>query len=883
MNSILKTLSLCLFIAVSAYGQRLDYVPGEIIVQFAPKHSPESLHSNISHTRSSEAKEVWTPIPNAPMNLYTLELNPKVQNSNTYLKQLLANPYVIHAQKNKILEYRVIPDDPMFASQWQYVNTGSNGGTIDADIDADEAWEITTGGKTSNGDDIVVCVIDDGCDINHEDMIDNIWINQEEIDGDSIDNDGNGYIDDMNGWNYADDSKDVSIFGVHGTPVAGIVGARGNNMVGVAGVNWDVKLMIIKQSSPLTESNVLQTYSYAYEKRKTYNQTNGEKGAFVVATNASWGIDMGNPEDSPIWCAFYDSLGVQGILNCGATANREFNIDETGDLPTGCSSDYLISVTNMNSSDQKVNGAGYGRTTIDLGAHGAGTFTVERNNNYGGFGGTSGATPHVAGAVGLLYSVPCTELSDIAKDNPGKAALLVKEMILNTVDELPGLDGITTARGRLNLANAVVRTNNLCDDFGDTYGFAHDNSTAYSLNITWDENKENMITDLRIRQFDDTNWEEFLNIQNPYTISNLNLCDRYEYQLRSYPTGETPIAYGFSRFAETKGCCPISPLGQVEFLNNELVIAINNIETGVTNELEYRKYGNQNWTTLMAENTFIISGIEECDLIEYRYNTVCSEFSNASPKSNSFFWSAECGNCTSHNYCDPQQINNEQEWIEMVDFNGSPFTTGKGSESIEKITGGYIPKIWRGKSNTFTLTPGYFDTEYTEYFNIFLDLNQDGEFTSPTELVYSSTSGTSTALTSDFLIDESTPLGITRMRIIMAFQNVTDACPSSSLFGEAEDYCVEISNPVNTLEQSLDNYWSINPNISNDKVTIELPQNMDNHSISVYDLSGRLIYEKKSLLNKESMTLDLNNWSNGTYIIRLNTNNTFSTKKIVKL
>jgi subtilisin family serine protease len=133
------------------------------------------------------------------------------------------------------------PNDPSYSQLWGLHNTGQTGGTADADIDAPEAWDITTG--SSN---VIVGVIDTGIDYTHPDLVNNMWINTGEIPGNGIDDDGNGYIDDVHGYDFAyDDGNPMDVDG-HGTHVAGTIGGQGNNGVGVAGVNWNVKLMALK-------------------------------------------------------------------------------------------------------------------------------------------------------------------------------------------------------------------------------------------------------------------------------------------------------------------------------------------------------------------------------------------------------------------------------------------------------------------------------------------------------------------------------------------------------------------------------------------------------------------------------------------------------------
>ena len=313
-----------------------------------------------------------------------------------------------------------------------------------------------------NGDVIVAAALDDGIDIDHEDFEDNLWTNEAEIEGNGIDDDDNGYVDDYRGWSIVSNNDNIS-GGGHGTPVAGIIGAKGNNGIGVSGVNWDVKVMVIKNNFNTNEAAVIEAYSYALEARILYNDTDGAEGSFVVSTNASWGVDFGDPADAPLWCALYDTLGENGILSCGATINGNFNVDIVGDLPTACPSEYLITVTNMDITDTKVTSAGFGAETIDLGAHGAGAYNTAANNGYGGFGGTSGATPHVTGAIALLYSSPCQSFADLATSDPAAAARKVRDYIFEGVDPNPSLEGITTTGGRLNLHNAVQGLMDDCD------------------------------------------------------------------------------------------------------------------------------------------------------------------------------------------------------------------------------------------------------------------------------------------------------------------------------------------------------------------------------------------------------------------------------------
>ncbi len=372
-------------------------------------------------------------------------------------EQLLENvkyhPGVLAVQFNHHIAMRAtIPNDTQFGQQYALNNTGQSGGTVDADIDAPEAWDITTGGVTSTGDTIVVAIVDGGFDINHADIV--YFKNRNEIAGNGIDDDLNGYIDDYDGWDaYAMDGSIPS--NTHGTHVAGIAAARGNNALGVSGVNWGAKVMAIAGSSG-TESIAVRAYQYALTMRRLYNQTNGLKGAFVVATNASFGVDFGQPANFPIWCAMYDSLGSVGVLNAGATANLNIDIDAQGDIPTACPSPYMIAVTNTTRTDTKNSGAAYGATTIDLGAPGTDVLSTVPGSSYSTLTGTSMATPHVCGAIALLWSEACPTMINAYKQNPGALALIMRDYLLDGTDPKPSLAGITVTGGRLNVYNSLL-------------------------------------------------------------------------------------------------------------------------------------------------------------------------------------------------------------------------------------------------------------------------------------------------------------------------------------------------------------------------------------------------------------------------------------------
>ncbi len=439
MKQITLSFLACLFILTSS-AQEKAYLPGELIVQVAKGQSIEQVVNRYQAMKDDPTELKVLKELSDDAGIYLLSFNEGAVNDRHLLDILRKDSDLLAAQFNHVIEMRATPNDPGYGNQWFHNN-----------IDSELAWDITTGGTTANGDPIVVAVIEDA-NYPHNDLIDNHWVNAGEIPDNGIDDDGNGYVDDYDGWNPGGNNDNVCCGG-HGTAVNGMIGGVGNNGIGGAGVNWDVEIMNIQIGS-LNEASVISSYEYAYDMRNLYNNTNGAQGAFVVATNASWGIDGANPANYPVWCNYYDTLGTVGILNCGATANNNVNIDAVGDMPTGCSSEYMVAVTATNVNDVRTF-SGYGATTIDLGAPGESVNLPSGGSGYSNTSGTSFASPCVAGAIALMYSAPCPELAALALTDPQQAADMVRGYIFDGVDPIGNLAGETVTGGRLNLRNSL--------------------------------------------------------------------------------------------------------------------------------------------------------------------------------------------------------------------------------------------------------------------------------------------------------------------------------------------------------------------------------------------------------------------------------------------
>lgn len=439
--NILLLFSIVTFYCMGLHGQVLEgsgSAPGSYLIQFDSGDAAASFSKRMTTERKGVTLESCGINSNillvTGVDLDWDELTLLVSNSDG----------VIAFQRDYYLENRSKePNDPWFKTKQWDMKT----------IKGPEAWEITTGGVSPLGHQIVVGVIDNGFFVNNADLHANLYVNPGEIPDNGIDDDGNGYIDDVRGVNIGNGTG-IHAEASHGTGVLGIIGAKGNNSYAIAGVNWNVKMLPVSNAVNRV-SDLIKGYEYIKEFRRKFNKSGGLSGAFVVATNLSAGISKSWPSDQPIWCNMYDTLGKYGIVNVGATANQNVNVDVEGDLPSTCESEFLIVVTNTDQSDEKVISAGYGSKSVDLGAPGDGSTSAQTNSDFGAFGGTSCSTPHVTGAVALLYSAPNTGLEGFYMKYPEEAARSVKKAILNNVDQRNSLQGVTVTGGRLNLFEMI--------------------------------------------------------------------------------------------------------------------------------------------------------------------------------------------------------------------------------------------------------------------------------------------------------------------------------------------------------------------------------------------------------------------------------------------
>ncbi len=345
------------------------------------------------------------------------------------------DPDVISASPNYVRSTTgsVYPDDPRFAEQWGLENTGQGGGTPGADISAPEAWGWTTGSSGT-----VVADIDTGVDYTHEDLAANMWHNPGEIPNNKIDDDGNGYVDDIYGIDAANKDSDPYDDHGHGTHTSGTVAAVGDNGIGVTGVSWNTQIMALKflsASGSGSDADAITCINYVVHEKLDH-------GVNVVAINASWG---GGGFDQLLKDAI-DTAGDAGIVFCAAAGNNYGNDNDVNPFyPAAYTSSNLIAVASTDSSDGLSDFSNFGLTSVDLGAPGSGILSTLPGDAYASWSGTSMATPHVSGAVALAAAAfPSDTLSErVAR-------------ILASTDPLPALAGKCVTGGRLDLLKVVT-------------------------------------------------------------------------------------------------------------------------------------------------------------------------------------------------------------------------------------------------------------------------------------------------------------------------------------------------------------------------------------------------------------------------------------------
>lgn len=846
-------------------NDNLPYVPGQVLIQIDNNASITKVIEKNGVVNGVETRLVSSKLVSKPANIWLLEFDEDAISHNEILSNLYKDPHVWIAQNNHIVEERATtPNDPNFSQQWHHVNGN------DADIDSDLAWDITTGGLTATGDTIVVCVLEGGgADWDHPDLIDNHWRNYNEIDGNGIDDDGNGYIDDFDGWNEPGNNDNISA-GSHGTQVSGMIGAKGNNNSVVSGINWDVKIMQVQNGSIGSGSNpneasVIAAYTYPLVMRQLYESSGGAQGAFVVATNASWGIDAADPNNAPLWCAFYDTLGHYGILNCGATTNSSLDVDAVGDLPTACASDYMIGITRTGNNDQM--GGGYGTTTIELGAPGISVVTTSNGGGSGSTTGTSFSSPLTAGVIALLYSAPCASLAALSHADPKAAADQVRMALLDGVDPIASLSGITVTGGRLNAYNSVMEIVNNCSGTSclTPWQVASSNVTDTQADLAWGGTGTSY--NIQYRPTGSSTWMTATSSGTSTTISGLTACTEYEVQIQSVCTSATDTSsYTSSLIFTTDGCCePPSTHDVTNIAQTTADVNWSSVLAATTYNLRYKETAGASWTDVNGVSSpHNLTGLTGCTEYEVQIQTVCGA-TNTAFTASYVFTTTGCGACLDMTYCTSEGASTADEWIESVAI--ADINNVSGDDNGYGDFTGVSTDLQHSTNYSITITPGYAGWAYNEYFNVWIDLNHDGDFSDADEHVYDAGGLNNSAVTGTINLPATSTLGLTKMRVSMKYNGAATECeddPNDFEYGEVEDYCVTIIEPVGV--ESYDEIgFTLYPNPTTGVFTV-VSDDQNPLLLEIRNSLGQIVMSENV---QNGQTIDASGLARGMYFVRI--------------
>ncbi len=391
-----------------------ESVPGEFLVKIKPVKGTKTSVLNVEMLLGAQVKSRFQ----GDRNLFVVK---KEGPQTAALESFLSNGVVEFAEPNYIYRIDSTPNDADYNKSW------SLHGTTGFDINAEKAWDISTGSK-----DIVIAVVDTGIDLRHSDLKDNLWTNVKELNGKKgVDDDGNGFIDDIHGYNFYSKNGNPQDGHGHGSHCSGVIGARGNDGYGIAGVNWKVQLMAVKFLSD-EGSGTLEDAVKAID----YAVANGAR----VLSN-SWG---GGGYSEALKQAIVRA-NAKGILFVAAAGNDSADNDGWDHYPSNYDVPNVLAVAATDRNGDLAEFSDYGLKTVHIAAPGVNVFSCFTGNSYDVMSGTSMATPHVAGVAGLILSTGSYD------------AVTVKKKILNSARPLKSLEGKIMTGGLLDAYKAMIQ------------------------------------------------------------------------------------------------------------------------------------------------------------------------------------------------------------------------------------------------------------------------------------------------------------------------------------------------------------------------------------------------------------------------------------------
>jgi subtilisin family serine protease len=509
-----------------------QYIADEVLVQFAPGATPFQMEQ-VRAIVGGQTREVIHTVTMQEAGAGRLE---RVSIGNglavpAAIQKLQRNRAVVFAEPNYVYQTAAVSNDTYYTngSLWGVYSddspaTGPSGTTNQFGTQAEKVWA----GNFTGSSNVLIAVIDEGVQVNHPDLNPNIWVNPFETPGDGIDNDGNGYIDDINGWDFA--NNDASVYDStgddHGTHVAGTIGARGGNGAGIAGMNWNIRMITAKflGSGGGTTANAVRAIDYITDLKSRH-------GINLVASNNSWG-------GSGYSQSLHDAIirhANQNILFVAAAGNSAANNNSSGFYPANydtsmgtstqaaASYDAVIAVASITSSGALSGFSNYGSTMVDLGAPGSSIVSTVPNNTYASYDGTSMASPHVAGAVALYASAQSGTVT----------AKSIRQAILGSATPTASLSGKTVTGGRLNIFAALNLSNDQTPPQISSISSQPGSTTAV---ITWTTNEPastEVLYGTDQNNLNQTYSDANLTLNHQAGLSGLNTLTTYYFRVRS--------------------------------------------------------------------------------------------------------------------------------------------------------------------------------------------------------------------------------------------------------------------------------------------------------------------------------------------------------------
>lgn len=444
-----------------------SFVPDEVLVQLKPGIRIEQILSG-----SPASLSVQDEATGRGKNTVRLKIKGG-ESLESAVAALSKREGVLFAQPNYIYHAALVPNDPLYTAQWALPKIGT-----------EEAWNLATGSA-----DVVVAVLDTGVDLNHPDLAGNIWTNPGEIPGNAVDDDGNGYVDDIHGWNSYANSSDVQDTVGHGTHVSGIIGAVGNNGVGVSGVNWTTRIVAAKASSENSNSFTTIDLARGIDYVTVLKEENNVN---AVAINASLG---GAVSEDLLLNQAIGGAGKAGILFVAAAGNENTNNDVTPFYPASLFMPHVLSVAATDENDllavfNTSQASNYGRRTVHIGAPGKNIRSTYRDvlgiSGYADLSGTSMAAPYVTGVLALLKA-----------GDPNLDWIALKNRVLSSGAPLSSLTTKTITGRRLRATGSGTLVQSRLRPIKDTLDLQPGNTVDLAvLNISGEASLGNLSVNL---------------------------------------------------------------------------------------------------------------------------------------------------------------------------------------------------------------------------------------------------------------------------------------------------------------------------------------------------------------------------------------------------